>query len=116
MLVRLTVGSADSGVTGFPVDPGVMGWALAASADACSASIFARCSFCSSTLTSSSSVLRSSFEAFLNSPRLLPSERPSSGSLRGPKMIERDHQDDDQLGHADGTKHKACSSRLGSRR
>src|SRR5204863_74402 len=35
---------------------------------------------------SSSSVLRSSFEAFLNSARLLPRERPSSGSLRGPKM------------------------------
>ena len=31
--------------------------------------------------------VRSSFEAFLNSPMLLPSERPSSGSFRGPKMI-----------------------------
>ena len=30
---------------------------------------------------------RSSLEAFLNSPMLLPSERPSSGSFRGPKMI-----------------------------
>ena len=29
----------------------------------------------------------SSFEARLNSARLLPSDRPSSGSLRGPKMI-----------------------------
>src|SRR5437762_13627329 len=36
---------------------------------------------------SSSRVLRSSLEAFLNSARLFPSERPSSGSLRGPKMI-----------------------------
>ena len=33
----------------------------------------------------------------------MPSERPSSGSFRGPKMIERDHEDDDQLGHANGT-------------
>src|SRR5262245_44843780 len=36
---------------------------------------------------SSSRVFRSSFDAFLNSARLLPSDRPSSGSFRGPKMI-----------------------------
>ena len=43
--------------------------------------------FCSSARISSSRVLRSSFEARLNSLRLLPSDRPSSGSLRGPKTI-----------------------------
>src|SRR5256714_2196531 len=42
---------------------------------------------CSSRRISSSSVLFSSLDARLNSARLLPSERPSSGSLRGPKMI-----------------------------
>ena len=42
---------------------------------------------CSSTRISSSSVFRSSFEARLNSLMLRPSERPSSGSLRGPKMM-----------------------------
>src|SRR5690348_2517286 len=42
----------------------------------------------SSSRISSSSVFRSSFEARLNSARLFPSERPSSGSLRGPKMIK----------------------------
>src|SRR2546428_1801225 len=41
----------------------------------------------SSSRISSSRVLFSSLEAFLNSARLLPSERPSSGSLRGPKII-----------------------------
>src|SRR5262249_30440503 len=42
---------------------------------------------CSSSLISSSSVLFSSFDARLNSARLLPSERPNSGSFRGPKII-----------------------------
>src|SRR5690606_9172291 len=41
----------------------------------------------SSMRISSSRVLRSSFDARLNSDRLLPSDRPSSGSLRGPKTI-----------------------------
>ena len=41
----------------------------------------------SSTRISSSRVFRRSFDARLNSPRLLPSERPSSGSFRGPKTI-----------------------------
>src|SRR5688572_11570285 len=36
---------------------------------------------------SSSSVCLSSFDARLNSCRLLPSDRPSSGSLRGPNTI-----------------------------
>src|SRR3954463_10607439 len=36
---------------------------------------------------SSSSVFFNSLDAFLNSARLLPSDRPSSGSFRGPKMI-----------------------------
>ena len=44
-------------------------------------------SCCSSMRISSSSVLRNSLEAFLNSPMLRPSERPSSGSFRGPKMM-----------------------------
>src|SRR5688572_11821104 len=39
----------------------------------------------SSARISSSSVLRSSFEARLNSARLLPNDRPRSGSFRGPK-------------------------------
>ena len=43
--------------------------------------------FCSSTRISSSSVCFSSFDARLNSLRLRPSDRPSSGSFRGPKMI-----------------------------
>src|ERR1051325_4106321 len=37
---------------------------------------------------SSSSVDFSSFEARLNSARLLPSDLPNSGSFRGPKMIK----------------------------
>jgi len=41
----------------------------------------------SSMRISSSSVLRRSLEARLNSDKLLPMDRPSSGSLRGPKMI-----------------------------
>ncbi len=64
------------------------GWRRpAAIAEFCSALMAARESRCSSTRISSSSVLRSSFEAFLNSPMLRPSERPSSGSFRGPKMM-----------------------------
>ena len=59
----------------------------AAIAESCSAYIDARCSFCSSMRISSSSVLRSSFEALLNSLMLRPSDLPSSGSLRGPKMM-----------------------------
>ena len=42
----------------------------------------------SSIRISSSSVLRSSFDARLNSPRLLPRDRPSSGSFRGPNTIK----------------------------
>ena len=41
----------------------------------------------SSSRISSSSVFFSSFEARLNSARLFPSDFPSSGSLRGPKMM-----------------------------
>src|SRR5258706_7673507 len=41
----------------------------------------------SSDRISSSRVLFSSFEARLNSARLFPSDFPSSGSLRGPKMM-----------------------------
>jgi hypothetical protein len=58
--------------------------ALAASFAALDASKVDRVS---SRRISSSRVLFSSFDAFLNSARLFPSERPSSGSLRGPKMI-----------------------------
>src|SRR5262245_26189599 len=76
VLDRVTVGSA--GIS-MPASAGVLAASMAVF---CSASIFARSSFCSSIRTSSSSVERSSFEAFLNSPRLLPRERPSSGSLR----------------------------------
>ena len=57
-------GASDDGVAAFSAEP-----------------------FCSSTRISSSSVLRSSLEARRNSPMLRPSERPSSGSLRGPKMM-----------------------------
>ena len=48
---------------------------------------FKRASCSSSVRISSSSVFFSSFEARLNSARLLPSDLPSSGSFRGPKMI-----------------------------
>ena len=58
--------------------------AAAGAVAALDASTVARCS---SSRISSSSVLFSSFDARLNSARLLPSERPSSGSFRGPKMI-----------------------------
>ena len=50
------------------------------------AAFFAAVVRCSSSRTSSSRVFRSSLEARLNSLMLRPSERPSSGSLRGPKM------------------------------
>jgi hypothetical protein len=59
-------------------------------------------------------VLRSSFDARLNSPRLLPSERPSSGEFAGAKDHESDHQDDDQLGHSNRTKHKALPTGPGA--
>jgi len=49
-------------------------------------------------------VLRSSLEARLNSARLLPSDLPSSGAS-GAKMMKSDHENNDQLRHADGTKH-----------
>ena len=48
---------------------------------------FSLCSFCSSSLISCSRVFWRSLEAFLNSFRLRPSDLPSSGSLRGPKMM-----------------------------
>src|SRR5581483_11577852 len=55
---------------------------------ACATTVCLVCtSFCSSRRISSSSVLRSSLDAFLNSAMLLPSDLPSSGSFRGPKMI-----------------------------
>ena len=63
-------------------------------------------SCCSSTRISSSSVLRSSLEAFLNSLMLRP-ERPAEfRELARAKDNERNHQDDDELGHADGAKHR----------
>ena len=41
-----------------------------------------------------------------------PAKRTAElGQLARPEDDERDHQDDDQLGHSDGTKHKTCSSR-----
>ena len=42
---------------------------------------------CASSRTSSSKVFCRSLVAFLNSASPLPSDRPNSGSLRGPKMI-----------------------------
>ncbi len=69
-------------------------------------------SFCSSRRISCSRVFCNSVEARLNSLRLRPSDLPSSGSFRGAKNDERDHQNDDQLGHADRTKHGGRSLTL----
>ena len=63
------------------------GVVAAAIAVSCSSRMAVRFSAVSSMRISSSSVLRNSFEAFLNSPMLLPRERPSYGSFRGPKMM-----------------------------
>src|SRR5689334_20862907 len=72
-------GTTSVGATGTTGAGGV-----AAAAAALDASRFARCS---SRRISSSSVLFSSLDAFLNSDRLFPSERPNSGSFLGPKMM-----------------------------
>ena len=60
---------------------------------------------CSSMRISSSSVLRSSFEAFLNSARLLAERLAQFRQLARAEDDQGNDEDDDQLRHADGTKH-----------
>ena len=60
---------------------------------------------CSSTRISSSSVCFSSFDARLNSFEAASQRTAQLRQLSRPEDDQRDHHDDDQLGHADGTKH-----------
>ena len=92
------------------------GVVAASIADVCSASIFARCSFCSSTRISSSSVRAQLVRGLLELADALAQRTAELGQLARPEDDQRDHQDDDQLRHADGTKHRHCSSRAGRRR
>ena len=64
------------------------------------------CCVRSSMRISSSSVFFSSLEARLNSARLLPSDLPSSGACAA-RNDQRNREDDDQFGDADGAKHNA---------